>query len=46
MQKIAKKVPSGYHRTTFFAYIFANKACVDNQKKTFKEQYLLIILSL
>ena len=33
-QKIAKKSPSGYHRTTLSGYIFAiTKACTDNRKK-------------
>ena len=31
--KIAKKLPSGHHRTTLFGYIFATKARIDNQKK-------------
>jgi len=33
MQKIAKKSPSGHHRTTLSCYIFANKAFIDNRKK-------------
>jgi len=28
-----KKSPSGHHRTTLSGYIFATKACIDNQKK-------------
>ena len=32
-QKIAKKSPSGHHRTTLSGYIFATKARVDNRKK-------------
>ena len=40
-QKIAKKSPSGHHRTTLLAYIFATKARVNNQKKLVKQQYLL-----
>jgi len=32
-QKLAKKSPSGHHRTTLSGYIFANKACIDNRKK-------------
>jgi len=32
-QKIAKKLPSGHHRTTLLGYIFATKAGIDNQKK-------------
>jgi len=41
MQKIAKKSPSGYHRTTLSGCIFAIKAYIDNQKKLVKQQYLL-----
>jgi len=33
MQKLAKKLPSGHHCTTLSGYIFATKACIDNQKK-------------
>jgi len=29
-----KKLPSGHHRTTLSGYIFANKAFIDNRKKT------------
>ena len=36
-----KKAPSEHHRTTLFGYIFATKACIDNRKKTVKQQYLL-----
>ena len=32
-QKIAKKSPSGHHRTTLSGYIFAIKARIDNRKK-------------
>jgi len=32
--KIAKKSPSGHHRTTLSGYIFANEAHIDNRKKT------------
>jgi len=32
--KIAKKSPSGRHRTTLSGYVFATKARIDNQKKT------------
>jgi len=43
--KIAKKSPFAHHRTTLWAYIFANKAHIDNRKKTseklIKQQYLL-----
>jgi len=28
-----KKLPSPHHRTTLSGYIFATKACIDNQKK-------------
>jgi len=31
--KIAKKSPSGRHRTTLSGYIFATKARIDNRKK-------------
>jgi len=33
MQKIAKKSPSGHHRTTLSGYIFTTKACINNPKK-------------
>jgi len=33
-QKIAKKSPSGHHRTTLSGYIFATKAHIDNRKKS------------
>jgi len=36
-----KKLPSGHHHTTLSGYIFATKACIDNQKKIVKQQYLL-----
>ena len=39
-QKIAKKSPCGHHPTTLSSYIFATKACMDNQKKLVKQQYL------
>jgi len=32
--KIAKKSPSGQHRTTLWGYIFGRKACIDNRKET------------
>ena len=32
-QKIAKKSPSGHHRTSLSGYIFATKARIDNRKK-------------
>jgi len=41
--KNAKNSPSAYHRTTLSGYIFAVKACIDNQKKTVKQQYILHI---
>jgi len=34
-RKIAKNSPSGHHRTYFSGYIFATKARIDNQKKTY-----------
>jgi len=40
-QKVAKKSPSGHHRTTLSGYIFATKARIDNRKKLVKQQYLL-----
>jgi len=39
--KIAKKSPSGHHRTTLSGYIFPKKARIDNRKKIVKQQYLL-----
>jgi len=33
-QKIAKNLPSGYHRTTSSGYIFTTKAHIDNRRKT------------
>jgi len=39
--QIAKNLLSGHHRTTLSGCIFATKACVDNWKKTVKQQYLL-----
>jgi len=32
-KKIAKKSPSGHHRTNLAGYTFATKACIDNRKK-------------
>jgi len=32
-KKVAKKSPSGHHPTTLSGYMFATKACIDNQKK-------------
>ena len=43
-QKIAKKLPSGHHRT-LWGYIFATKARIDNRKKVVKQQYLLHVSS-
>jgi len=40
--KVAKKSPSGHHRTTLSGYILATKARIDNRKKT---QYLLHMFS-
>ena len=40
-QKVAKKSPSGHHRTTLSGYIFATKARINNRKKLVKQQYLL-----
>ena len=41
-QKIAKKSPSGHHRTTLWGYVFATKACIDDRKKKLvKQQYVL-----
>jgi len=37
----AKTSAFAHHRTTLFGYIFVTKALIDNQKKTFKQQYLL-----
>jgi len=39
-QKIAKKSPSGHHRTNLSGYIFATKAYINNRKKFVKQQYL------
>ena len=36
-----KTSPSGHHRTNLSGYIFANEACIDNQKKLVKQQYFL-----
>ena len=38
--KNRQKSPSGHHRTTLSGYLFATRACVDNRKKTVKQQYL------
>jgi len=35
-----KTLPSVHHRTTLAGYIFTTKACIDNQKKHVKQQYL------
>jgi len=34
LKKIAKKSPSGHHRTILSGYIFATKARIDNLKQT------------
>jgi len=34
MQKIAKKLPSVYHRTTLLGHVFATKARIDHRQKT------------
>jgi len=39
--KHRQKSPSGHHRTNLLGYFFATKACIDNQKKIVKQQYLL-----
>ena len=36
-----KNRPFWHHRTTLSDYIFGTKACIDNQKKLVKQQYLL-----
>ena len=41
MQKWRKKSPSAHHCTTLSGCIFAIKACIDNQKKLVRQQYLL-----
>jgi len=40
-RKKSLKTPSAHHRTTLSGYIFATKACIDNQEKMVKQQYLL-----
>ena len=37
--KIAKKSPSGHHRTTLSDCIFATKARIGNQKELVKQQF-------
>jgi len=32
-KKVAKKSPSGHHRTNLSGYIFATKTHIDNRKK-------------
>jgi len=44
-QKIAKKSPSGHHRTTLSDYICATKARIDNRKKLVKQQCLSLMAS-
>jgi len=33
-KKIAKKLPSGHHRTALLRYIFATEARINNRNKT------------
>jgi len=33
-----KKLPSAHHRTTFWSYVFATEAYIDNPKKLVKQQ--------
>jgi len=42
---MAKKSPSGHHRTTLSGCIFATKARIDNREKLVKQQYLLHLSS-
>ena len=44
-QKLAKKSPSGHHRTTLSGYTFATEACINNREKLVKQQYLLRVSS-
>jgi len=37
IQKIAKNLPSGHHRTTLSGHFFATKARIDNREKLFKQ---------
>jgi len=39
-QKIAKNSSCAHHRATFSGYVFATKTCIDNRKKTVKQQHL------
>jgi len=39
-KKIAKKLPSVHHPTTLLGYIFATKACIDNQKKNLLSSHI------
>jgi len=39
MQKVAKNLLYGHHRTTLLGYIFSTKAHIDHQKKVIKQQY-------
>ena len=43
MQKIAKNLPSGHHRTNLSGCIFTTEAFIDNRKKHVKQRYLLHI---
>jgi len=40
-KKIAKNSPSAHHRTTLSGCIFATEACINNQKRLVRQQYLL-----
>jgi len=40
-KKVAKKSPSGHHRTTLLGYTFTTKAHINNRKKPVKHQYVL-----
>ena len=44
--KIAKKSPSGHHRTNLSRYSFATEARIDNRKKLVKRRYVLHMSSL
>jgi len=45
MQKFAKNLPYGHHRTILSGYIFTTKAYIDSGKNFAKQQYLLHMLS-
>jgi len=44
-KNVAKKSQSAHHRTNLSGCIFATKACIDNQKKLVKQQYVLHLFS-